>query len=329
MSAALPTIPSDASAATQADADGDVGSGEAHAKAILFGEHAVVYGEPALALPVRTLRAVASIRRIRSGFHLDSDLFTGPFEAAPTHIAPVITALHSSLSHTGLQTGASLRLRSNIPHGRGLGSSAAVAAAIARATAELTGQPINSEGSHQIIQSAEKVAHGNPSGLDARAVASTGIIRFHQSKITNIAVGAPQTFVIADSGVVASTANAVALVREQLTADPARIRPVISRLGRLSDEASEQLIQADAFELGKGMDEAQQLLASLGLSHPRLEALIAASKEAGALGAKLTGGGMGGCVIILAESPEHAAAIIEALTTAQAFYTWMTRIDAT
>ena len=142
--------------------------GSAHAKAILFGEHAVVYGAPAIAVPIHELAAEARVDSAAEGIRIESELFSGDASAAPARLQPVVTAIHAALVYCGVSD-ASVRVQilSAIPHSRGLGSSAAVAAAIARGVTSWAGVQLTTAGLYDIVQQAERVAHGNPSGLDA------------------------------------------------------------------------------------------------------------------------------------------------------------------
>ncbi|MDN5743186.1 MAG: hypothetical protein L0H02_06940, partial [Yaniella sp.] len=187
----------------------ETGLGSAHGKAILLGEHSVVYGAPAIVLPLLDLQATASIRRARRGF-ITSDLYTGPLATAPIHMDPVLTALRVSAEQLDVRPDrVELILRSTIPFERGLGSSAATSAAVVRAVANLAGVRLTEAQTHSLVQEAEHVAHGTSSGLDAHAVQSMTPLRFQQGKPTTVKVVEKCTFVIADTGTSGSTAAAV------------------------------------------------------------------------------------------------------------------------
>lgn len=312
------------------DGDRAVGVGTAHAKAILFGEHAVVYGAPAIAMPLHQLGVEAIVRPTPGAeMRLESELFAGSASSAPEELRPVITAVRVALESTGM-TGDEVQVlvRSAIPHGRGLGSSAAVAAAITRAAANLTGAELSDTAFHEAVQRAERVAHGNPSGIDARAVAAAGPIRFHGGTVRPISVGAPLTFVLADSGVPGSTARAVAGVRELRAANPGVTDRAISQLSEIAEGSERDLALGDRAALGARMLEAHRLLGTIGVSTVQLDAFVDAAYAAGAAGAKLTGGGLGGCVLALADSSNQAEHIALALRAAGARRTWTTTVEA-
>lgn len=307
-----------------------IGTGTANGKAILLGEHAVVYGAPAIAMPLLDLEVEADLRPVAGGgLRLESDLFAGTSESAPEHMRPVTTAVRSALTALDIDDHrVQVRIRSGIPHGLGLGSSAAVATAVARAAADYAGIILEADQLHAIVQQAERVAHGNPSGIDARTVASDGPIRFQDGIVTPVHVGAPLAFVLADSGTPGSTAEAVGGVRERLAADPEGIGEHLDRLAQLADGASLDLRIGDREALGARMTEAHSRLGRIGVSSPALDGLVDAAIAAGAFGAKLTGGGLGGCVLALASCDSTAEHISLALRAAGAKRTWTTTVPA-
>lgn len=304
------------------------GTGYAHAKAILLGEHAVVYGTPALAVPVHGLGVEARVRPAPQGVHVDSELFAGDASSAPDLVRPVVTALSAALDLVGLAPGAQVRILSSLPHERGLGSSAAVAAAVARAVADLASVQLGPDALYRIVQEAERHSHGNPSGLDARAVVADTPIRFRRGRVSQVHVGATTTFVLADSGQAGSTATAVAGVRARLDQDRASVDQTFARIAELVEEGAARLASGDVAGLGQVMTHNHRLLAGLGVSSSSLDTLVAAATAAGSAGAKLTGGGQGGCVIALADSEDHADELAAALRAAGAARTWTTTVVA-
>lgn len=327
------------------------GVGAAHAKAILFGEHAVVYGAPAIAIPVDSLTAEATIDvGGPSGLRIASSLYTGPVANAPARLTPVVTAIRAALERAGLPElarceanrstaanssapgadaegpGATVTIASSIPHERGLGSSAAVAAAIARAAFDLAGAELDSETLFDLIQTAERVAHGTPSGIDARTVAATGAIRFTRGAVAPIRIGEPLILAFADTGHPGSTAQAVASVQALRAREPASTDALLSRLAEIAEHSIDDLASGDRAAIGAAMSEAHAILHRVGVSSDRLDAIVAAACDAGATGAKLTGGGLGGCIIAVADSDAHAEQIGVAMRGAGAERTWTVEV---
>lgn len=300
------------------------GEGTAHAKAILFGEHAVVYGAPAITLPIHELEAKVRVESARSGLRIESELYSGEVATAPVQLQPVVTAIRAALAHVSApkDQGVRVQILSAIPHSRGLGSSAAVAAAVARAVANWAGTRLDAADLYGIVQEAERVAHGNPSGLDARSVTSDRMIRFDFGAVSPLHIGAPLNFVLADSGIAGSTAEAVGGVRVRRDRDPRTMESLMSRLAEIVEGSIEDLARGDRFAIGERMRESHELLDQIGVSSPALNDLVDAAYADGAIGAKLTGGGLGGCIIVLAESAAHAEQLAITLREAGAPRTW-------
>jgi len=319
--------------ATTGAGDGRTGTASSHGKTILIGEHAVVYGAPALVLPVLDAEVVATVTPVDpaagpAGHVLESAVHTGPLDLAPAAVMPTVTAVTATLRHLGVaDRHFHVRVDSEVPTARGMGSSAAVAAAVTAAVADALGTTLDPQTHHELIQECERVAHGRPSGLDARGVVAAAPVWFEGGRIEPVDLGAPFTFVVADTGVPGHTREAVAAVRDRHDADPAG-DAVVARIGALAIEARGTLERGDAQALGATMDAAHELLTALDVSSDDLDRLVGAARAADALGAKLTGGGRGGCVLVLATDGAHADRLADALRGAGAAATWTTTIGA-
>ena len=308
------------------------GAGSAHGKAILLGEHAVVYGAPAIAIPIDELTAHVDVAPSTGGLRIESALYTGPLADAPARLAPVSAAIAEACSRLGapdLQGLAALvRIDSMIPHERGLGSSAAVAAALVRALYDAASADLDAGTLFELIQTSERAAHGSPSGIDARTVTSPVPIRFTRGEAAPIRIGAPLHVAFADSGSSGSTTRAVGVVRALREREPVRTETLLTRLAQVSEGSVADLESGDRSALGARMREAHDILRRVGVSSPELDALVSAARAAGSPGAKLTGGGMGGCVIAIADSPAHAVDLSAALRRAGAHNTWTVEVPA-
>ncbi len=305
------------------------GTASSHGKTILIGEHAVVHGAPALVLPVLDVRVTATATPVgpEQGSGLESVVHTGPLDTAPAAVLPTVTAVTATLRHLGApQQHLHVRVDSAVPTARGMGSSAAVAAAVTAAVADAFGVTLDAETHHELVQECERVAHGRPSGLDARGVVADAPVWFDGGRVEPVALGGRFVFVVADTGVPGHTRAAVAAVREQRDRDPQAVDGIVHAVGELAHRARGTLEDGDAQALGATMDAAHGLLGQLDVSSVELDDLVAAARGAGALGAKLTGGGRGGCVLTLATDDDHAARITAALRGAGAAATWTTSI---
>ncbi len=304
-----------------------MGVGRSHAKAILLGEHTVVHGTPAIAVPLPALPVRAIARPGASGPRADVSaeghfrfLAGDPGVGGP--VSGPRVAVEEALRRWGM-SGAlvDVVVECDIPLARGLGSSAACAGAAVRAVADLHGRALDTATLYEFVQCGEQVAHGRASGIDASAVLANGPILFHQGTAQPIEITVDADLVIADTGVPGSTQQAVAGVRRTLDSDPGSARRVLHRATALIGSATTDLTEGRAAELGAAMLDFQALLAELGVSTPRIDALVTAARDAGAFGAKLTGAGLGGCVLALTASGS-APTVSAALRRAGAVRTW-------
>ena len=301
-----------------------VGRGHTWAKAILLGEHSVVYGHPAVAVPLHDLPMHATATPVPGPSWLDSLGHRGPMDQADPRFACVVRAFEAAREFSGCPTQSfEITTRSDIPHERGLGSSAAAAGAIIRAVLDACQHKASADDLFALTQLAEQVAHGKPSGLDAATTSSPHPIRFQAGRMRPLDQRIEQAYlVIADSGVHGSTRQAVGGLRLRYEENPGTISPLIDELGALTQTAITALRDGDAPALGAAMNQGHAVLRELGLSLPVLDRLTDAARQAGALGAKLTGGGLGGCMIALADSAGTADRIRAALLAAGSPATW-------
>ena len=305
-----------------------VGHGRTWAKAILLGEHSVVYGHPAVALPLHDLRMRATAVPVPGPSRLCSLDYRGPIDRSGPRFACVARAFDKAREFSGrLGQSFEITTRSDFPHARGLGSSAAASGAVIRAVLDACRRDASADELFALTQMAERVAHGNPSGLDAAATSSSSPIRFQGGRMRPVSQRiAHAHLVIADSGVQGSTREAVSGLRRCYEQDAEGTGPLIDGLGALARTAITALHDGDAPALGEAMNRAHTVLAGLDLSLPVLDRLVGAARRAGALGAKLTGGGLGGCVIALTGSEGAADRVRSALRRAGAPAAWTHRM---
>jgi mevalonate kinase len=305
------------------DASRLAGTGKAHAKAILVGEHAVVYGAPALAIPLPGLSVTATLTQASTPT-IVSSLYQGPLENAPTNLAPLLAAIEAVTTRLGLPA-LNTSIESRIPDARGLGSSAALAAAVVSAASDFAGVVLDADEQHELIQQAERAAHGTPSGIDARAVVADTAIRFSKTGPTSAVVAAqPIAFVVADSGVRRSSTDAVSRVRALRETQRRTVDQIIDEISVLAELAVPALAAGQADKIGESLRHTHELLGRLEVSTPRLDALVEAAHRGGSPGAKLTGGGCGGCIVAVAPHPDATESLVESLRVAGAEHVWTT-----
>ena len=274
-------------------------------KFILFGEHAVVYGEPALAAPLRSLRARASVSRAPAespnGLLLTAakiSLRTPYANLKPTH--PLAAIVRGTLQAVGSSAApeAHLQVSSNIPMAAGLGSSAATAAAVAQALARFLQAELSPERLSNLVFDVEKLQHGTPSGIDNTVVVREQPVFFSKRTKTEVLkLARPLSFVLADSGQRSSTRDAVARVRQHYNSDQSACQSIFAEMGNIARAARTALARGDSSRIGELMRQNHARLQEIGISCPPLDRLVEAAMRAGAPGAKLSGAGLGGHII--------------------------------
>ena len=277
------------------------------AKTILFGEHAVVYGEPAIAIPLINTRTTAELIRNEKSFLAISDQvgLHASFDELPedSGIRSLLLGIMAEfgLSELPLLT---LKIRSDIPIASGLGSGAALSAAVIRAFAGFYGREPETETVNRMVYEIEKVYHGTPSGIDNTVIVYEQPVIFTKSSgFTPLEADlSPFPLLVADSGIRSRTVEVVSDVRSHFDRNEKYIREI----GSLVHEAETALTTGNLSETGRLMNENQKLLKQIDVSCSELDDLIALAMKNGAYGAKLTGAGRGGNFIVLCKDPLHA-----------------------
>ncbi|MBS9534986.1 mevalonate kinase [Mycobacterium sp. M1] len=302
------------------------GTGRAHAKVILLGEHAVVYGVPAIATALSQLTVTTCVTRLPAGE--PGEITFTPAATMPPVAEETVTSLRNLVVQfkkvTGVDDRAALALRmdSMIPPGRGLGSSAACARSVVLALADLFDVDLDAETVFDLVQYAETAAHGKSSGVDAFATGSDGLIGYVSGVAHELICGFDGVFVVADSGASGRTKDAIEHVQRMFRADPAVETEFMQRVRDLTDAGVASLTEGHPSVFGAQLSANHDVLRGIGLSTDHIEALVAAACRAGALGAKISGGGLGGCLVALAGDPDAAATVAAALRAAGAVDTW-------
>jgi mevalonate kinase len=299
-------------------------------KVILLGEHAVVYGQPAIAVPVTQVRARAIISaqpaRPRGWISLqapDIGLEAVLDELPPEN--PLSRVVRGVLKTTGIpqSPACTIRITSTIPIAAGLGSGAAVSVAIIRAFSEFLGLPLADEQVSKLAYEVEKLHHGTPSGIDNTVITYAKPVYFTKNRdngkglLEKFQVARAFTILIGDSGIPSPTAATVGDVRSAWQENGAYYQGLFENTGTLVKCARQAIETGDVAGLGLLMNENQELLVKMGVSSAGLDRLIQAARQAGAFGAKLSGGGRGGNMIALVPG-EAAAEITHALISAGA-----------
>ncbi len=267
--------------------------GRGSGKAVLLGEHAVVYGMPAIA----------------AGIELGATARVTPAERASIRVgersaeAGDGSELAAALDATARALGAGphhVEVDVDLPLGSGLGGSAAIGVAVTRGLLASLGQPETRERVLSGAAAWETVFHGNPSGVDAAAAYAGGCIWFTKERgLEPLFVAVPLHLAIGLAGPPASTKQMVEEVRRLGERRPDLLGKSLSGIESLVKNAKLCIEAGDLHGLGQLMNYNQMLLSGLFLSTPEIERACSVAREAGALGTKLTGAGGGGAVIAL------------------------------
>lgn len=300
------------------------GRGRAHGKLILIGEHAVVYYQPAIALPFHSVHVTTTVTA-SDEMTVDCLYFTGPLADAPTQLYNLQAVVEASLERLGqLGDRFHIKIDSTIPQERGMGSSAAVANATVQAIYDFYDVELDADTRFELAQISETIAHGNPSGLDAKITVSDKPLYFIKEQGSEaFTIDAHGYLVVGDTGEKGQTKLAVAALGEKKKSNPEFIEKRIEQLGTLTNQVRNCLIADDLVELGHAMHQAQIYLREMGISNDSLDRLVDAADTHGSLGSKLTGGGWGGCMLALAKDLESAEQLREALMERKASQTWL------
>ena len=298
------------------------GIGKSHSKIILIGEHSVVYGYPAIAIPLKKIEIECTIEEAKSNFFYDE---------TDTLSVAIFTALKYLKKENAK---IKYKITSQIPQKRGMGSSAAVSIAAIRAIFNYFGENLEDELLEKLVNTAEIVAHKTPSGLDAKTCLSDKAIRFVKNKgFSYIDLNLDVYLVIADTGIYGNTGEAIQNVKNL----GSKAELSLKKLGRLTDEMTriltgnienkeEKIRREKISKIGEIMTAANTELGKLNITIEKTELFVKTAIENGAAGAKISGGGLGGCVIALAENLEIMEKVKDGFTKCGAENIWVEKI---
>ena len=318
-------------------------------KIILFGEHAVVYGHPALAIPVSQVNVTVTVEPVNSETLIPFPSINedqswqehisiqapaigrqGPLAAYRSKEPdPIAVTIQNVLKSLGINSFHPLQIKisSNIPVASGLGSGAAVSVALIRALSASLGRSLSEDIVNQLAFETEKLHHGTPSGIDNTVITFAQPVYYVKNlPVATFSVGTPFTLVIADSGKSAATRESVGDVRKLWLAEPVRMEKIFAAIGKIVNHARDAIEKGDIFSLGKLMNQNHLLLQELTVSSSELDELTTVALSAGALGAKLSGGGRGGNLIALVR-PRNADVVARALRESGAHSTIITQVS--
>lgn len=310
-------------------------SSSAPGKIILCGEHAVVYGIPAIALPVfqvcTTTRVFARPQAPSGEVHLIAPSITldttldALEDLDPLKVAASLVMQELHVDHI---PACEIRIQTTLPISAGLGSSASAAVSFTRALSSFLGHPLPNEAVNRIAFEVEKLHHGSPSGIDNTVIAYETPVYYQKGKpIESLNIARPFTLIIADSGIKSSTAQAVAGVRQRWEQNKQQFETWFIEIAQISQQVREVLENGNIEKIGPLLTQNHKVLQQIGVSCAELDNLVDSALKAGSLGAKLSGGGLGGNMITLV-GDEQAPAVVQALLHNGAVRTITTSIPA-
>jgi mevalonate kinase len=289
-----------------------MGKGSGHGKIIIFGEHFVVHGAPAIAAGISNT-AVVEVKQSKANRIITKQRVVEQLSLAG--IANVLEAM-------GIKETYDVHLGGDLPTEGGLGSSAAFCVGLVRALAHEKGIHLTPEQVNRFAYEGEKAFHGNPSGIDNYIATHRGVLEFTrgktplESKFVPLELERPLDFVVSLTGKIGSTPKMIEAVGKFKEADETEFGQLMDEYFKIATEGRKFIEKGKLDEIGSLMNANQSLLSELGVSDERNDAVVAHAIKAGALGAKLTGGGGGGSCIALARDKAQAVKIAEALNKA-------------
>ncbi len=308
------------------------GQGIGFGKAILFNEHFVVYGIPSIVSaigkytvakvePYDQFKLILEDRRDATPKYKEEKL-----DQQNNSINRILKKMDIDTSKNGIK----ITLNGNLYAASGIGASAASCVAIGRALSDYYNLNLSDDEINEIAYEGEKGYHGTPSGVDNTASTYGGLIWFQKEEnniIEKIPISNPIEIVIGNTGKVANTAAAVAGVRERKEKKPEKYKAIFDRTENIAYLAKTALREGDYREVGKLMNENHKLLQQIEVSSRELDFLVNIAREYGALGSKLTGGGLGGNMIALTPGKELQEKVANAIEK-EGFQTIKTVIGA-
>ena len=288
-----------------------IGIGKAHSKIILMGEHSVVYGYPAIAIPLKQIKTICKITKSNKKMEFN---YNDTLSMAVYYALKYIKIRNAYIKY---------EVESEIPSRRGMGSSAAVSIAAIRSVFDYYNQKLTYKILTYLVNKAEKVAHGNPSGLDAKTCMSNKAIKFVKNKgLSMIDLNLNAYLLIADTGIYGQTKEAVEKVKKL----GEKAIPILGNMGLFTNEVEKNIREKNLKLIGENMTHAHEELKKLGVSCKKSDNFVETALENGALGAKMSGGGLGGCVIVLIENEEKVKKIEEKLKKLGAVRIWIEKL---
>lgn len=289
-------------------------------KIILMGEHSVVYSKPAIAIPFRSVYTKVKIKKSDEDI-VHSEVFDGKIDESEIMFG-IYNLLEYFRQQYKIQEKYEIDIESTIPPYRGMGSSASVAVSLAKELYLYHKIKHKMEDIVKLAGVAEKIVHKNPSGVDVNVIANNKSIYYIKDKVMKkMEIVLDAYLIIADTGIIGKTRETVQAVSKLI--EKSEYKKKIDELGYLTELTQKAIKKSDLKEMGKIFNQAHNLLNELNVGDEILNKFVNISIENGALGAKLTGSGRGGCMFALADNRKAACKIEQELIKNGAKETWI------
>ena len=296
-----------------------MGRGTGFGKTILIGDQFVRRGVPAIvsSIPYETL---ATVERIDGeGWILEDNRVEVPGykEQKKAKQVQSINRILEVMNVDVRKSPIKITFGGTLLAGSGVGASAASCVSLTRALNEEFGLDLSIDEINQVAWEGEFAYHGTPSGVDNTASCYGGLMLYQlkgdQKIIERVQVKRPIEVVLGNSGVTADTAALDGLVERRKERDPVLFTKRLETITEQAVELKKGLESNDLAKVGALMSENHRILIEMGLSHEKLVSLCNVALEKGALGAKLTGGGMGGYMVALTPGKDLQERVASAL----------------
>jgi mevalonate kinase len=297
------------------------GKGTGQGKVIIFGEHFVVHGAPAIAGGISNTAVVEVARSDRNRIITEQKVVE----------EYSLKGIEAVLGSMGIMEKYDVKLAGDLPTYGGLGSSAAFCVALTNALAQEKGLHLTKDQVNRHAYEGEKAFHGNPSGIDNTIATHGGVVEFTrgktpaESRFVFLELKKPLDLVVSFSGKYGPTSKMVERVGEFKEKDEAEFAQLMDEYMKIAMEGRKAIEKGRIDVIGQLMNENQELLSELGVSDEANDRIVRIAMEAGALGSKVTGGGGGGCCITLADGAEKAKGIARILDS-EGYKSFFTRI---
>jgi mevalonate kinase len=296
-----------------------MGKGSGYGKVILFGEHFVVHGVPGIVSAIDSTTD-AEVKKTGKSIAVRDERKTAKGYSEEKRLQQ-LESIDRMLKAMGIdpKTPLSIWIGGTLPGFSGLGASAASSVAIARAIAEELSMNVPDKRINEVAYEAEKAYAGNPSGIDNTAATFGGLMWFQKNlcgganTIERISIRKPVEIVIGSTGKVANTKAMVEGVAKRKRGNPQKYDPIFRQAETLAYEGRKALEAYDLKKMGELMNENHRLLREIEVSSRELDLLVDIARKQGAFGAKLTGGGGGGCMVALTPTKELQERVAQAI----------------